>query len=351
MNKLPIVSIVGRPNVGKSTLFNKIIGERYAIVSRDAGTTRDSVIETTQWDGKEFLLIDTAGLIIDFEDYCEAEIEKMAQSHISQAVEESDVVLFVVDGKNGLTPQDNEVASLVRKYKKRVILVVNKADNLGSESNCEEFFELGFKEHIAISAVIGRRVGDLLDKIIRDFKEDTDQQKTEGIKKMAIIGRPNVGKSTLFNTLTSSDRAIVSDIAGTTRDSIKFKIMVGREQKPLEIIDTAGFRRRGKIIPGIESFSVLRSVNSLLKSDIALLVVDAKEGLTRGDAHLCELALNNKRKVIVVINKLDLLERQETTEVPNLFRYPFLSRLKSVAISAKEGENINALEDLISEEI
>jgi GTP-binding protein len=350
MNTIPVISIVGRPNVGKSTLFNKIIGSRHAIVSRDAGTTRDSVMEASSWDGKPFVLIDTAGLIVDFEGYDEAEIEKMAQEHIAQAVEESDVVLFVVDGKIGLTPEDKEVAKLVRKYKKRVILVANKADNLVAEYSSKEFFELGFTEDIAISAMIGRRVGGLLDMATRDFPV-AQIEKSSAIKKLAIVGRPNVGKSTLFNALTKSSRAIVSDIAGTTRDSINLEIKIGKSKKTVEIIDTAGFRRRGKIVPGVEKFSVIRTINSMLKSDIVLLVVDAHEGLTRGDAHLCELAINQKKKVIIIINKLDLLAHRETTEVPNLFRYPFLTKMKSIAISAKEGINLGTLQEEIISEI
>jgi len=344
MNNLPIVSIIGRPNVGKSTLFNRLVGKRYAIVAREAGTTRDSVSSEVSWDGKNFILIDTAGLIFDFFGFKEEDIEKKAQDKLTQAIVSSEVILFVVDAKSGMTPEDKKIANLIRKYAKRVILVLNKADNEKLEGTISEVKEVGFKEEIAVSALSGRRSGQLLDLITKSFKRFNHE--SAKFKKIAIVGRPNAGKSTLFNILAGSDLAIVSEIPGTTRDNVRFKINLGIN-KEAEIIDTAGFRKRGKIQVGIEKFSVLRSIESIHQSDIVLLIIDAKEGFTRVDAHLASLALQNNKKLLVVVNKIDLLKNQSALEVRDFDRYAFIRKNQIVGISAKLQTNI----DLLTSEI
>ena len=343
MNKLPIVSIVGRPNVGKSTLFNRIVGFRQAIVSKIPGTTRDRVTAETTWDAKPFVLIDTAGLLTDYFGFEQASIEKMAQSQIDIALEESDVILFLVDSKSGPVPIDKEIAKKIRKFKKRVILVVNKADTQSQELESGQFTALGFEEIIALSAITGRRSGNLLDLICANFPKVEEEKST--LPRLAIVGRPNVGKSTLFNDLVGQDRSIVSDLPGTTRDSLKLQIKIGEGKKnvELEIIDTAGFRRKGRIKVGVERYSVIRTIESIYKSNIVVLVVDASEGLTRGDAHLAQLALDNKKKLIIALNKIDI----SGNEIKELFRYPFLTKQTRVAISAKMKTNL----DLLTKEI
>lgn len=347
MQKLPIVAIIGRPNVGKSTLFNRLIGERRAITSNEPGTTRDRILSELNWNGKQFILVDTAGLLVDFYGFEEKDIEKLAQKHIEISLREADVVLFVVDSKTGLTGADEEAARLIRKSGKRTILVVNKADNLAQENVSGSFAKLGFDETIAVSSITGRRTGDLLDLAIGDFKkiEPTPDNRL----KIAIIGRPNVGKSTLFNIFAKREKAITSSVAGTTRDSKseKIKICLGDDCRSFEIIDTAGFRRRGKIEVGVEKFSVFRALDSIYKADIVLLVIDSREGVTRGDAHLAQAALDKRKKILVVLNKIDLLENKTKAEIKNLDKYPFLAKNTFVAISADKQENI----DLLSGEI
>lgn len=349
MKNLPVVSIIGRPNVGKSTLFNRLVGRRMAIVDPTAGTTRDRVVERVGWDNKEFILIDTAGLIVDFYGFDEAAIEKKAQDQIAKSVEESDVVLLVVDMKNGLVPQDEQIAALARKYSKRVILVCNKADDPRRDAISGEFARLGFDESICLSAISGRKSWELLDLVTKDFK--TSEKQEHKLKRVAIIGRPNVGKSSLLNAICNKEIAIVSDIPGTTRDSIKVEVSLAGKQDSFEIIDTAGLRRRGRIEKTLERYSVMRSIFSILDCDLVLLVVDSEEGLTRQDAHLAQLALRNRKKLILVINKIDLLKNQTTDEIKNLFRFSFLNKQKSIAVSAQTTQNINVLVREITEEL
>ena len=341
MQNLPTVAIVGRPNVGKSTLFNRILGIRQAITSREPGTTRDRVAEEVEWNDKKFLLVDTAGFLVDYFDLKEKEIESKAQEQIKYAAEEADLILFVADVKDGVLPADVEVARLLRRFNKKVILALNKADTLKSEQS-GEFDKLGFSEQVCVSAITGRRTGQLLDLVVRHLPKATVTYE-QNFTKIAIVGRPNVGKSTLFNALIGSERSIVSEVPGTTRDSIKFKTALDGKSKPFEIIDTAGFRRRGKIESGIEKFSAFRVIKSIAQADLVLVVADASEGFTRQDAHIVQLALDKKKRVIVVINKLDLLKDKTTDEVKNFYRYPFINRIPSVAISAKNKDNLKLL--------
>ena len=339
-NKLPIVAIVGRPNVGKSTLFNRLTGARQAIIAKEAGTTRDLVSSEILWDNKPFILIDTAGLIFDFYGFKEEEIEKKAQDKLSDALRHADVVLFVVDAKVGVTAEDKKAAKLIRKYSKRVIVVYNKADSEKHEKRITEVDEFGFDERIALSSISGRRTGQLLDLITKDFHSFKND--SSNMKRITIIGRPNAGKSTLFNLLAGGDLAIVSEIPGTTRDSVKIqtKISLGKEA---QIIDTAGFRRRGKIEVGIEKFSILRAIESIHQANIVLLVIDALEGFTRTDAHLADLALQKRKDLLVVVNKIDLLKNKSTEEIKDFHRYGFILKNRIIGISAKFNKNLDLL--------
>lgn len=342
------VAIIGRPNVGKSTLFNRIVGFRQAITSREPGTTRDRVIADVDWQNKSFTLVDTAGILFDFYGFKEEEIERLSQKQVNDSLEDADLVLFVVSFKDGITPQDREITKKLKKLGKKVILICNKADNLLEEQSCDNFRRLGIEEILPVSAVTGRRVGNLLDRVVSEIDLE-DAPIYKGFPRMAIIGRPNVGKSTIFNRLIGKERSIVSDVAGTTRDNINEVIKIGT--KEIEIIDTAGFRRRGKREVGVEKFSVFRAFDSVARADLVLLMLDGEEGITRGDAHLAQLALDKKKKLIIVINKIDHIKNRLTTEVKNLYRYKFMNKVKMIAVSAKFGENIETLKSEISHEI
>ena len=346
VNKIPIVAIVGRPNVGKSTLFNRLIGVRQAITSKVPGTTRDRVSGTVEWGKKLFTLVDTAGLIVDFYGYSEEDIEKAAQEQIRESLRQADMVLFVVDGKAGLHPDDEEAGRLLRQFARKVILAVNKVEGDKVHERIGEFAGLGFEKMVAVSALTGQRTGRLLDVLTEDMpdSESGSGEATE-LAKLSIVGRPNVGKSTLFNALTKSKSAIVARVAGTTRDaqSLRVKLSDGSREADFEIVDTAGLRRSGKVGRGVEKFSVIRAVRAVLSSDIVLLVAEASEGMTRGDAHIAQLALERKKKLIVAINKIDLLKRKSSDEIKDLNRFAFLGRNPMVAISAETGENLALL--------
>lgn len=339
MRRIPIISIFGRPNVGKSTLFNRIVGRRQAVTSHTSGTTRDRVIEGASWGKNEFLVVDTAGFLAESFSLEEEEIEKAAQEQIREAIEGSDVVLFVVDAKAELTEQDKAAARFIRKFFKKVILVFNKADSEELENKSKNINKIGFDSAIAVSAVSGRRIGNLLDLATKDFKIAAETKNK--LPTLAIIGRPNVGKSTLFNLLTKSKRTIISDIPGTTRDAIKMAINLEKQGSVLKcmLIDTAGFRRRGKIQKGIEKFSVIRTIETVRASDIVLLVADISEGFTRGDAHLAQFVIDSGKKLIIVLNKMDLCD----DEAKNIFRFKFINDQVRVAISAKNKSNIGLL--------
>jgi len=342
MRNLSIVTIVGRPNVGKSTLFNRLIGTRGAVTDQTPGTTRDKIAEKVSWNNKDFLLVDTAGFLVDFFGFKEEEIERQAQGQIRAALQDSELVLLVTDGKIGLTSEDQEIARIVRGAGREAILVVNKVESTRQKVATSDFSRLGFEETLDVSAVSGRGSGKLLDQITDKLVSQKAPEDTKTLK-LAIVGRPNVGKSTIFNQLVGFKRAIVAPSAGTTRDSLKER--VGQ----FEIIDTAGFRRRGKILPGIEKFSVLRSIASIVQADLVVLVVDAQEGLTRGDTHLLELILRHRKQVIVALNKIDLLKAQTTDQVPNLERFSNFRGQKMVAVCAQSGQNLNQLRQLLDE--
>ncbi len=302
----PVVAIVGRPNVGKSTLFNRLIGERRAIVDDTPGTTRDRIYGTVEWGGRAFTLVDTGGL--SFED-----VDQVNQGIVSQAeeaIERADVILFVVDAREGPSSVDYDVAELLRRSDKPVILVANKADNPERTRDAVEFYQLGMGEPMPISSVHGHGTGDLLDEIAKGFPKGGEEEEPEAEVKLAIVGRPNVGKSSLLNALTGQSRSMVSEVPGTTRDVID--TVVQYHGKPILLVDTAGIRKRGKVEQGIEKYSVIRAVQAVERADVAALVIDAAEGLTAQDAHVAGYILDAAKGMMVVANKWDLVAKSPT---------------------------------------
>jgi GTP-binding protein len=323
----PVVALVGRPNVGKSTLFNRFAGERLAVVDETPGTTRDRLLAEAEWNGVTFNIIDTGGidptqvgpgksarpLSIGSADFI-AEIRTQAEI----AIHDADAVLFVVEAENGVTPADQEVAEILRRSQRNVegklrppvFLVVNKSDNARLRTEALQFYELGLGEPYAVSALHGTGTGDLLDALVASFEAPGVTEEDESVK-IAIVGKPNVGKSSLLNRLLGEERAIVSPIAGTTRDAIDTRMQFNG--LPITLIDTAGIRRRGKIEPGVEKYSVLRSLQAIERADVALLVVDAVDGLSAQDAHIAGFILEAWKSAVVVVNKWDALEKDNYT--------------------------------------
>lgn len=327
----PLVAVVGRPNVGKSTFFNRMIGERIAVVEDLPGTTRDRIYGDTDWNGREFTLIDTGGL--EFGSNIpvgqvgltgqSGDIMKHVQAQAELAIEEADVTVFMVDARSGITAADQEVAELLRRSKKPVVLAANKADNTARRQDAVEFYSLGLGEPIVISSIQGTGTGDLLDVIVEALPpedEETEDEDNEDVSRIAIVGRPNVGKSSLLNAILGVERAIVSDIPGTTRDAIDTELQF--KGKKLILIDTAGIRRRGKVGPGIEKFSVLRSTRAIERCDVALLLVDASEGLAAQDTHIAGQILEKAKGVVVVVNKWDLAQEQQRAERRGEYAHP-----------------------------
>ena len=305
----PIVAIVGRPNVGKSTLFNRLVGERRAIVDDVPGTTRDRIYGTVEWSGRAFTLVDTGGLQFERED----EVTQGIISQAEEAIERADVILFVVDAREGLTAVDFDVADLLRRTDKPVILVANKADNPERTLSAMEFYQLGMGEPIAISSIHGYGTGDLLDEVIRGFATGGEEAEQEADLRLAIVGRPNVGKSSLVNALAGETRVMVSQVPGTTRDAVD--TLIQHRGVSILLVDTAGIRRRGRIDRGIEKYSVLRAIQAVERSDVAALVIDAVEGLTAQDAHVAGYVLDAAKGMMVVVNKWDLVKKGPTTTV------------------------------------
>lgn len=302
-----IVAIVGRPNVGKSTLFNRLLQKRQAIVDDVSGVTRDRHYGKSDWNGKEFSVIDTGGYIIGSDDSFEAEIRKQ----VELAVNEANVILFMVDNQVGLTEMDKEVAQLLRKSKKPVLLVVNKVDSNKNLDDSYEFYNLGFEQFFTISSMTGSGTGELLDEVISHFEDTEFIDPFEGLPRVTIVGRPNAGKSTLTNALLGEERNIVTDIAGTTRDTIETHYnKFGQE---FVLIDTAGIRKKGKVSEDLEFYSVMRAIRSIEDSDVCVLMVDATRGLEAQDLNILFLAERNRKGVIIVINKWDLVEKETNT--------------------------------------
>ncbi|MDX9705031.1 MAG: ribosome biogenesis GTPase Der [Weeksellaceae bacterium] len=302
-----IVAIVGRPNVGKSTLFNRLIQKRQAIVDDKSGVTRDRHYGKSEWIGKEFTVIDTGGYIVGSDDTFEVEIRKQ----VELAIDEANVILFVVDNQVGLTDMDKEVANLLRKTQKPVLLVVNKVDTNKNLDDSYEFYNLGFESFFTISSISGSGTGELLDEAVRHFDDTEYEDLFEGLPRIAIVGRPNAGKSTLTNALLGEERNIVTDIAGTTRDAIESKYnKFGHE---FVLIDTAGVRKKGKVNEDLEFYSVMRAVRVIEDCDICVLVIDATRGLEAQDLNLLFLAERNRKGVVILMNKWDLVEKETNT--------------------------------------
>ena len=303
----PILAIVGRPNVGKSTFFNRLVGERRAIVEDVPGVTRDRIYAETEWNGKEFGVIDTGGIEVRTDDTIRSQMRDQAVT----AMDMADVILFMVDGKEGLTTADSEVAELLRRTGKEVILVVNKVDSPSKAYDLVyDFYELGFGEPFPISAANMTNIGDLLDRIVDGFPEEAVGGRDESIN-IAVIGKPNVGKSSLVNALTKQNRVIVSPIAGTTRDTIDTPFSYkGRDYT---LIDTAGLRKKSKVHDSIEKFSVIRAVAAVERCDICVLMIDAVEGLTEQDKKIAGYAHEAGKGLLIVVNKWDLVEKETNT--------------------------------------
>ncbi|MDR1370201.1 MAG: ribosome biogenesis GTPase Der [Dysgonamonadaceae bacterium] len=299
-----LVAIVGRPNVGKSTLFNRLIQSRQAIVNEEAGTTRDRQYGKAEWLGEEFSVVDTGGWVVNSEDIFEEEINKQVQI----ALEEADVILFLVDVTNGITDLDDEVAQLLRRSKKTVLLVANKADNFELYHQTAEFYKFGLGDPFAVSAINGSGTGELLDAVVSGFSKKQEDIPEEELPRIAIVGRPNAGKSSLTNAFIGEDRTIVTDIAGTTRDSIYTKY--NKFGLNFYLIDTAGIRKKGKVNEDLEYYSVIRAIRSIENSDVCILMVDATRGIEAQDMNIFSLIQKNKKGIVIVINKWDLVENK-----------------------------------------
>lgn len=354
----PLVAIVGRPNVGKSTLFNRIVGERRAVVSDIPGTTRDRIIAEAEWNDRSFLVVDTGGIeirppsveaghrpvtaptLLEDSEAFVSEIRLQAE----MAIEEADLIIFLTDAATGLTDADRQVADLLRRSEQPVFVVANKAESETREQNAYEFYELGLGEVYTISAIHGIGTGDLLDLIVEALPpiEEEERPEDEAIR-IAIIGRPNVGKSSLLNRLLGQERAIVSPVAGTTRDAVDTAMEYDGQK--FILVDTAGIRRRGKVEVGVEKWSVLRTARALQRTDLALLLIDATEGITAQDTHIAGMTIEEGVSVIVLVNKWDAIDpelRQHRMDIEEHVReeLKFLSYIPILFISALTGLNV-----------
>lgn len=353
----PIVALVGRPNVGKSTLFNRLLGQRKAIVEDLAGTTRDRLYGEADWNGREFILVDTGGL--DLDTFVPPKSGQSASTgfragvssrlflseirmQVEVAIAEAEAIVFLVDVETGLTGPDEDVARLLRRTDKPVVLAVNKADNQRRRSDAVEFYALGLGEPLPISALHGTGTGDLLDAIVESLPVFEEEAADEDLIKIAILGRPNVGKSSLLNKLLGEERVIVSEVPGTTRDAIDTRIEY--EGMELVLIDTAGIRRRGKIEPGVEKHSFLRTLKAVNRADICLLLIDAEQMVTAQDAHIAGYILEEMKSAVIIVNKWDTVEKDTHTmnEFAKTIRaeLKFLEYVPLLFISAKTGQRV-----------
>lgn len=335
----PIVAIVGRPNVGKSTLFNKLAGKRISIVEDTPGVTRDRVYADAEWLRHNFTIIDTGGIEPESQDIILAQMRRQAQI----AIETADVIVFIVDGKQGLTGSDYEVAQMLRQCKKPVVLVVNKIDRLQLEDNAYEFYNLGIGTPISISAAQGLGLGDMLDEVVAHFESVYSQTEDEEYIQIAVIGKPNVGKSSLINKILGEDRNIVTNIAGTTRDAIDSKLET--EEGKFVLIDTAGIRRKSKVHEGIERYSVIRSLAAVERADVVILILDATEELSDQDEKIIGYAHEMKKAIMVIVNKWDLIEKDDKTMIEFKKRIEsglsFMAYAPYLFISAKTGQRVH----------
>lgn len=341
----PIVAIVGRPNVGKSTIFNKLAGERISIVEDTPGVTRDRIMAESEWLNKYFTIIDTGGI----EPKNDEIIFRKMREQAMLAMDMADVILFVVDAKAGATPQDADVAVLLRKTKKPVILVANKVDNINLPDNFYDLYELGMGEPFAVSGVNGLGFGDLLDEVIAHFPDDADTEIEDDVTKVAIVGKPNAGKSSIINRMLGEERVIVSPIAGTTRDAIDTYTEIN--DKKYLFIDTAGIRRKSKVDENIERYSVIRSYAAIERADVVLVVIDAVEGISEQDSKIAGFAHDQGKCTIIIVNKWDLPEKDDKTmnEYIKSIRteLPFMMYAPIIFISALSGQRFGQIVEKI----
>jgi len=349
MKKKPIVAIVGRPNVGKSTFVNRLIGSRESIVDDMPGVTRDRLYFDVDWASRQFTVIDTGGIIPGMED----EIMVSIYTQVEIAAEQADVILFLVDGKDGLNPTDEDIANLLRKsFKKPVFLVVNKIDTPEKMSFINEFYAMGMGEPYPISAMHGTGdVGDLLDEVVKVLPEFSAKEEIKKIK-LSVVGKPNVGKSSLVNALLGEDRVIVSEVSGTTRDTIDTELTVDGVNYTL--VDTAGIRKKARVDYGIEKFSVVRTLKAIRNSDVVLLMIDATEGLTDQDKKISQIIVEDGRAFIILVNKWDAIENKETNSVNDFTKKirkecPFLDYVPLLFISAKTKQRLGKIFPAVQE--
>jgi len=304
-----IVAIVGRPNVGKSTLFNRLTNSRRAIVNEEAGTTRDRQYGKSEWEGREFSVIDTGGWVVNSSDIFEGEIKR----HVILAIEEADVILFLVDVQNGITDYDLEVAQILRKSTKPIILVANKADTFDWQYQTPEFYKLGLGDPQMISAINGLGSGDLLDRLLTHFNPDASETLEEDLPRFAVVGRPNAGKSSIINAFIGEERTIVTDIPGTTRDSIYTRF--NKFGHDFYLVDTAGIRKKAKVNEDLEYYSVVRSIRAIENCDVCILMIDATRGIESQDLNIFSLIQKNRKGIVICVNKWDLIENKESNDI------------------------------------
>lgn len=342
----PIVAVVGRPNVGKSTLFNQLAGRRISIVEDTPGVTRDRVYADTEWLNNKFTMIDTGGLEPGSQD----ELLKQIRFQAEIAIETADVILFITDGKEGITSTDRDVAEMLRKSKKPLVLAVNKIDTLEEEANLYEFYNLAIGEPVSISASHKRGIGDLLDRIVEHFKPEDMEYEDEDVIKIAVVGKPNAGKSSLVNKILGEERVIVTDIPGTTRDAVDTPVEIDGQK--YIIIDTAGIRRKSRIDDSLERYSVLRALSAIRRCDIALIVIDSVHEVTEQDTKIAGLVHEEGKGSIIVMNKWDMIEK--STNTMNKYRQRLMNDLSymtyapSVFISAKTGQRVDRILKLVN---
>ncbi|EAE5702857.1 ribosome biogenesis GTPase Der [Listeria monocytogenes] len=342
----PVVAIVGRPNVGKSTIFNRIVGERVSIVEDVPGVTRDRIYNSAEWLGKEFNIIDTGGIDLSDEPFLE---QIRAQAEI--AIDEADVIIFITNGREGVTDADEQVAKILYRSNKPIVLAINKVDNPEMRDQIYDFYSLGFGEPYPISGSHGLGLGDMLDAVRAHFTKEEEEEYPDDTVKFSLIGRPNVGKSSILNALLGEDRVIVSDIAGTTRDAIDTTYTF--DGQDYVMIDTAGMRKRGKVYESTEKYSVLRAMRAIERSDVVLVVINAEEGIREQDKRIAGYAHDAGRAIIIVVNKWDAINKDEKTinvwteDIREQFQ--FLSYAPIVFVSAKTKQRLNNLFPLINQ--
>lgn len=341
---LPVVALIGSPNVGKSTIFNRIIGQRRSIIDDQPGVTRDRLYETTSWLGKEFRLIDTGGIEIKDQPF-----QKQIRMQAEIAIEEADLIVYIADGKRGVSNDDRLIAKLLHKANKKVILAVNKIDNQDMLLSINEFYTLGFDAPLPLSGAHGIGVGDLLDLIIKNLPEKEDIKYEDSIT-FSVIGRPNVGKSSLVNAILNKERVIVSNIVGTTRDSVDTSFT--KDEQNYVVIDTAGLKKRGKVYESVDKYSYLRAISSIDRSEIVLFVIDANEGIIEQDKHVVGYAAEKKKAIVIVVNKWDLVKKDEKAQSEfskNIRKqFQFIDYAPIVYVSAKNKTNISKIFDAIN---